>query len=444
LKKVKIMTLGCKVNQYESRALGEALEREGYAVARGGHKSDESPDVVVINTCTVTHRSDSDARAMVRRAQREHPGAKIVVSGCYAETDPEAVASLGADLVVGTAQKAELARFIVEERLGVFSGDADTVATLDPAPVSGFERSRAFFKVQDGCEAYCAYCIVPFARGPSRSLAPEEVGAGLKRLVDGGHREIVLTGIHLGYWGKELDPVQSFTRLLEIAEGCGADRVRLSSLEPLELTDEVIGRVAASDVLCPHLHIPLQSGSDTVLARMGRPYTAGQFRKSIESALERIEGVCLGFDVIVGFPGETEAEFNETLALLEALDFCYLHVFPYSPRKGTRAFEMEGRVADVEIKRRGAVLRTLAREKREAFYRSHVGQTTTVLAERFLNEGAGAQKRLVRARTANYIEVDLEWQGSLPVTQIPVRLVGWDGERLTAEVLTTRAVENNQ
>jgi threonylcarbamoyladenosine tRNA methylthiotransferase MtaB len=154
--------------------------------------------------------------------------------------------------------------------------------------------------------------------------------------------------------------------------------------------------------------------------------------------------VCLGFDVIVGFPGETDEEFAQTLALLESLEFTYLHVFPYSPRKGTRAFAMEGRVADAEIKRRGAVLRTLARAKREAFYRSHVGQTVTVLAERFLNEGAGAQKRLVRARTANYIEVDLEWQGSLPVTQIPVRLVGWDGERLTAEVLTTQAVENNQ
>lgn len=434
------MTLGCKVNQYESRALGEALEREGYSAIQG----EETPDVVVINTCTVTHRSDSDARSMVRRAQRAHPDAKIVVSGCYAETDPEAVASLGADLVVGTAQKSELAKFIVEEKLGVFSGEADTVGTLGPEPVSGFERSRAFFKVQDGCEAFCAYCIVPFARGPSRSLAPAEVEEGLKRLVDGGHREIVLTGIHLGYWGKELDPPQSFTRLLEIAEECGADRVRLSSLEPLELNDEVIDRVAASKVLCPHLHIPLQSGSDTVLARMGRPYTAAQFKKSIERALSRIEGVCLGFDVIVGFPGETQAEFDETLTLLESLEFSYLHVFPYSPRKGTRAFGMDGRVADAEIKRRGKALRALAHKKREAFYRKHVGQTAAVLAERFVNDDVDAQERVVRARTANYIEVELPWRGPLPVTQIPVRLVGWDGERLTAEALTTQALENNQ
>ncbi len=409
--RVSIATLGCKVNQYESRALEEILEARGHVLVPFG----EAAEAVVVNTCTVTHRSDRDARALLRRARRINPGARIVATGCYAQTDPQALFAAGADAVLGTAEKAGVpdALEAVAPRHGV-PGDAAGGEFLSVRAFPG--RARAFLKVQDGCEAFCAYCIVPYARGASRSVPLAEVELGLERLRRSGHREVVLTGVHLGLWGRDLEPPAAFSSLLDAAEGAGVPRIRLSSLEPGEITSDVIGRLRRSEVLCPHLHVPLQSGSDRVLEAMGRPYTAAGFRERVEEALREVPGLCLGCDVIVGFPGEGEAEFEETRALLEAVPFAYLHVFPFSARRGTRAYSLPRRVPETEIRRRAGVLRALSRERRRAFERAQLGSEAKALAE------GGAEDGLLRVRTRNYVEVRIPWRGPAPADEVTVLL----------------------
>lgn len=411
--RISVLTLGCKVNQYESRALEESLEARGHVLVPFG----EPADAVVVNTCTVTHRSDRDARALVRRARREVPGARLVVTGCYAQVDPQALAALGVDAVVGTGEKGAIPELLESRAEGIRVGESGALRELSAAPVGRFSgRSRAYLKVQDGCACFCAYCIVPFARGPSRSLPLEQVRSGLARLREGGHREVVLTGVHLGLWGRELAPPQPFDALLDAAEESGLARVRLSSLEPGELTSQVLARIGASRVLCPHLHVPLQSGSDRVLAAMGRPYTAGQFRERVEEALGAVPGLCLGLDVIVGFPGETDADFGQTERLLEEIPLAYLHVFPFSARRGTRAWDLGGRVPPPVAAQRSRRLRDLSRKKRRAFERSHVGSVMLALPEGWAAPG------VLALRTRNYIEVRMPWRDPPPDGEILVRL----------------------
>jgi len=419
--RARILTQGCKVNQYESRALEEALAARGYTLAGEG---EAEVALVVINTCTVTHRSDRDARALIRRARREHPGARVVVAGCLAEVDPDAVLALGADLVVGAAGKGELAALADSARRGLATAGAPPPLSLVPEPVHRFGgRARAYLKVQDGCDAHCAYCIVPHARGPSRSLPPEEVARGLDRLREAGHAEVVLTGIHLGAWGRDLSPPLPLTALLDLAEASGIPRVRLSSIEPMELDDEVIERVAASGVLCPHLHVPLQSGSDAVLSRMGRPYGAAEFLARMYKAFGRIPDLCLGLDVIVGFPGETEDEFLATETLLDRLNFCYLHVFPYSARKGTPAHAMENQVEEGVKRERAARLRALSKAKTEKFRRAAVGRVWPALAE-----GVAEGGRLV-FRTRHYVPILVGRMDPIPDGETAVLAKGFeDGE----------------
>ncbi|GAB4282415.1 MAG: tRNA (N(6)-L-threonylcarbamoyladenosine(37)-C(2))-methylthiotransferase MtaB [Deferrisomatales bacterium] len=417
--KISVATLGCKVNQYESRALEEALEARGHVLVPLG----EPADAVVVNSCTVTHRSDRDARALVRRARRASPGARIVVTGCYAQTDPEALRRLGVDDVVGTGEKGSIPDLLEGAPVGVQVGALAGLRRLSPEPVVRFGgRARAFLKVQDGCEAFCAYCIVPYARGRSRSLPLAQVEEGLARAREAGHREVVLTGVHLGLWGRDLDPPHELTALLEAAERSGLPRVRLSSLEPGEVTPEVIRALAGSAVLCPHLHVPLQSGSDRILRAMGRPYTVGEFRARMEAALAGLPGLCLGLDVIVGFPGEDDAAFAETRALLEALPLAYLHVFPFSPRKGTRAAAMDGKVPEPVLKERARRLRELSGGKRRAFHRAHLGRCLPALPERRSGDGA------LVLRTRNYIPVRIPWAAPVPSREIPVRLGRLEGD----------------
>lgn len=420
--RVSIATLGCKVNQYESRALEELLEARGHVVVPFG----EAAEAVVVNTCTVTHRSDRDARALLRRARRANPGARLVATGCCAQTDPGALWAAGADEVLGTREKARVPDAV--EGGGARGGAAP--AGDAPLAVRGFPgRARALLKVQDGCESFCAYCIVPYARGPSRSLPLPEVEEGLGRLRDSGHREVVLAGVHLGLWGRDLQPPLPFAALLAAGEASGVPRVRLSSLEPGELTPEVVARMRDSAVLCPHLHVPLQSGSDRVLEAMGRPYTAAAFRERVAEAAGAVPDLCLGLDVIVGFPGEGEAEFEETRGLLETVPFAYLHVFPFSARPGTRAFSWAGRVPEPEVRRRAAVLRALSRRRRHDFQRSQLGRTAAALAE------GRAEGDVLRLRTRNYVEVRIPWQGEPPEGEVRVLL-----ERVSGGVVRGRAV----
>ncbi len=418
--RVAVATLGCKVNQYESRALEEALEARGHRVVPAG----DDPDVVVVNSCTVTHRSDRDVRSLVRRVRRERPAARIVVTGCLAQVDPGAVEALGVDAVVGNADKLS-----IPERLGEGIAVARPrplpSGPLPAAPVHRFAgRARAFLKVQDGCEAGCAYCIVPMARGPSRSLPPDEVARGLQRLRGAGHGEVVLTGVHLGFWGRDLSPPRTMADLLDVAEESGVGRLRLSSLEPLEVTAEVVARLAAGGPWCPHLHVPLQSGDDRVLGAMGRPYTAAVFAERVGAAAEAVPELCLGLDVIVGFPGEDDRAFGNTVRLLESLPLAYLHVFPFSPRQGTRAVDMAGRVDPAVVKDRARVLRALSRDKQRSFWGRQVGRTAWALPE---GEPEGG---VLRVRTRNYAPVRVPWTGPAPAGEFRVELTAVAGDGL--------------
>lgn len=423
--KFKVLTLGCKVNQYESRFLAESLKEAGLSQADGA----AAADLVVINTCTVTHKSDTDARALIRRALRENPGARVVVSGCQAAVDPETALELGADLVYATADKRGLAALSLSGRKGIVRPEPESAHTLEAEPVKNyFGRKRAYLKVQDGCDAFCAYCIVPYARGAPRSLPPVEVKEGLRRLSRAGHLEVVLAGIHLGFWGRDLDPKASFADLLAIAEESDLQRIRISSIEPMELTDEVISAVAASGKVCPHFHIPLQSGSDRILKLMGRPYTSADVMDRISKALSKMEGLALGFDVMAGFPGETGEDFDETVKFLESLPLAYLHVFPYSPRAGTRAFDMPGRVPPRETARRTEILRELSAAKKESRHKAHIGMEMCVIIEKKLPGGT------LFGHTSNYLEVEIADAGEITGAKAAARLLGWNGKRLTAAI----------
>jgi threonylcarbamoyladenosine tRNA methylthiotransferase MtaB len=419
--RVAIVTLGCKVNQYESQALAEALEKRGHEVV----PFTEGSDAVIVNSCTVTHRSDRDTRALARRARRINPAARIVVTGCYAQTEPATLAGLGVDAVVGTGEKHSIPDLLDNRATGVLVGDVADLRALAPAPVSRFAgKARAFLKVQDGCDAFCAYCVVPYARGPSRSLPLDEVRRGLARLRQTGHGEVVLTGVHLGLWGQDLDPPLPFLDLCRAAEAAGIPRVRLSSLEPGELGGELVALLRASDVLCPHLHVPLQSGSDRILAAMGRPYRASEFRDRVAEALDTIPGLCLGLDVIAGFPGEDDAAFRETRELLERMPFAYLHVFPFSPRPGTRAYDLPHRVPQAEIKIRAAALRDLSTAKRMAFYGAHVNSVMPALPEGKPEVG------WLALRTRNYIPVRAPVDNAGPEQEWMVRIERLEGRRV--------------
>lgn len=421
-KTFKILTIGCKVNQYESRAVETELNSLG--ALRVGE--DEPAELYILNTCTVTHRSDSDARALIRRLKRENPGCRVAVAGCFAALEPETAIEAGADVVLASSDKTGLAALALSAECGIVRPKVHASPTLPPMERFS-DRKRAYLKVQDGCDVYCAYCIVPFARGPSRSLPPDEVALGLSRLAQAGHMEVVLTGIHLGFWGKDLTPRSDLDELIEIAEKSSVEQIRLSSLEPLEVTDELLAKMATSKKLCPHLHIPLQSGCDRTLAAMGRPYMAAEARERIDAALAALEGLNLGFDVITGFPGESDADFEETFDFLKAIPFSYLHVFPFSPRKGTKAFSLADRPPPHVAAARAARLRELAKVKKEEFQRAQIGRKVFVIPEKKTNRGT------LFGHASNYLEVELPWEGEIPRSRIAARLVGLTNGRLSAE-----------
>lgn len=385
-----IKTLGCKLNQFESQQIREQLVRLGFSFV----PFESVADVYIINSCTVTARTDRDCRRLIRHAHKLNPEAFIAVTGCYAQVHREQLEAIPeADLVVGNDGKASLGQRIAE------SISPELLASqLDPATVlsdehhsyaegemlEGFaEHSRAFLKVQEGCDAHCAYCIIPQARGTSRSVPPEEVLDQAQRLIEAGFPELVLIGIHLGKYGLDLEDAPDLTGLLRaLIELPGLGRVRLSSIEPREVGPELIELVTGHPRLCRHLHIPLQSGCDTVLERMGRPYDTAFYA----DLLRRIHGAepatCLGADVMVGFPGETDEEFETTFRLIEALPLNHLHVFTYSVRPGTRAADMPNQVPhEVKIARNHR-LRDLSLRKRVDFARRVAGQTLSVVLER--------------------------------------------------------------
>lgn len=391
---VRVLTLGCKVNQHESACLlAGLLARPGVREAARG----EAPDVCIVNTCAVTSRAEAESRQLVRRARRQ--GSRVVAVGCAVEADPGLAALCG--LAVGHADRAHLP----ERLLGLEAG-----LPGEPLPSRFADRARATLKVQDGCNGGCTYCVVPRLRGRSRSIPPDVALAELERLAGLGFAEVVLCAVHLGAYGADLEPPTSLAALLEAAlqiiEAKGLMvRLRLSSLEPQEAL-EIVPLMASSPAICRHLHISLQSGSDSVLSRMRRHYLAWSLRGLAVAASARLPGLAIGCDVIAGFPGETPEEHAETLELLSPLPLAYLHVFPYSPRPHTLAAAMPAQVGAAVKAQRAAELRHLSARMRKGFYQAQVGATAQVVLQ-----GRDHATRLPKGLTDNYVPVLVDLRG---------------------------------
>jgi threonylcarbamoyladenosine tRNA methylthiotransferase MtaB len=401
--KVGLTTLDCKVNQYESAALAEDLQQKDYALV----PFNSSADVYIINTCTVTAFSDFQSRQMIRRAHRANPQAKIIVTGCYAQIAAADIAGIeGVTLVVGNNQKSiipDLLQSCDTDSCRIYTSDIFQQKEFCALPLSRFiNRSRAYLKIQDGCNYFCSYCIVPFARGKSRSMPQQEVLRALDNLCGQDYKEIVLTGIHLGAYGQDLQPPTNLPDMIHrIIEQAGNTRIRLSSIEPREITDELLQLFNKRDNLCPHLHIPLQSGDDNILNLMKRDYDTDFYRKLIEKITATVKDIAIGVDVMVGFPSEGEKEFNNTLHLLKELPIAYLHVFPYSERPQTSARKIQPKVNGSLIKKRAAILRSLGAKKKEAFTKRFLGKELRVLVEKIKDKKTG----LMKGVSQNYLPV---------------------------------------
>ncbi len=418
---IAITTLGCKVNQFESASFISSFADKGLELV----PFSRSADIYVINTCAVTARAGAQSRQMIRRALRTNPEARLVVTGCYAQVAPQEVLA-AADheaCVVGNGNKHRLVEVAIAHGqcdLEMHMGDIMAQRQICDLPVSRFAgRTRAFLKLQDGCDNFCSYCIVPYARGRSRSLPPVRIFDQLEVFAGQGYQEIVLTGIHVGMYGKDLDPVVSLEEIIrEMLGRFPGIRFRLSSLESEEVSPGLLDLAAGADNFMPHLHIPLQSGDDGVLRRMNRRYLAADYRQTISRIREKMADAAIGADVLVGFPGEDEEAFANTYDLLADLPITYLHVFPYSRREGTVAAGMKNQVAGGLKDERVALLRELDRQKRQGFYGKFLGTSRRVLVE-----GRRNRQGQLRGFTDNYIPVVFAGSNKLENQIVEVELL---------------------
>lgn len=425
--KVAITTFGCKLNQAESAQISEILTRNNYLMT----DFDSAADVYVINTCTVTAKADARCRQAIRKARRLAPEAKIIVTGCYAEVAPHELEQIpGVDYIVGSDFKFKILDYL-------------TTPEKNPTPVihtcgydghpafitenSGFflENTRAFLKIQDGCNAFCSYCIVPYARGRSRSGAVLDLRKQFKTLLAREFKEIVLTGAHIGMFGQDFNRKLSLKNLLEeFLEIDGNYRIRLSSLEPLEISPDLIDLIAGTNKICSHMHIPLQSGDNEILKKMNRHYSCEYFRDTVQMVAEKLPGCGLGTDVIVGFPGEMEPNFENTFQLINELPFTYLHVFAYSIRKGTPAARFKPQIAKPVQMERSKRLRQLGDLKRKQFYNFHINKKIPVLFEEELEPG------WLTGLGPDYVRIKAKADNSVINQIVPVEIVEAEREML--------------
>lgn len=428
-RKVFFHTLGCKLNFSETSTLAREFEAGGYLRA----PSPREADVCVINSCSVTEQSDKKCRNLIRRMNRENPSAIIAVTGCYAQLKPEEIAEIeGVDIVLGNNGKGELfekvSRIAAKGRHGVYSCATEELTGFFAA-FSGGDRTRAFLKVQDGCDYKCSYCTIHNARGPSRNLPIDEILSEARKIAAAGQKEIVITGINTGDFGRTTG--EGFSDLLRELNGIeGIERYRISSIEPNLLIDEIIDLCASLPKFQHHFHIPLQSGSGEVLRRMRRRYTPAAFSSRIEAVRRRMPDTFFGIDVIVGFPGETEENFRETYQLLERLRPAYLHIFPYSVRANTPAADFPDKVPDGIKAERAARLGELSARLHREFYEANRGATAQVLFESARKGG------MMYGFTGNYIKVGVPYDRALVNRTAAVRLTEIDGEgNMSAEIL---------
>ena len=427
-KTAAIKTLGCKLNQFESEQMRCQLEQCGYDMV----PFDSPADVYIMNSCTVTSRTERDCRRLARGAKRRSPQALLIVTGCYAEVAAALLRQIAAiDIVVGNAAKARIAQIVAPECSSIrAAGGDESYGATGPMVTKFAGHTRAFVKVQEGCGWQCAYCIVTQARGPSRSVPPGQVLQQAELLAQAGHPELVLVGTHLGQYGSDLDePIGLATLLGRLAARDSVRRLRLSSLDPMEITGEIIEMLAAggrslegrrdlpaAGKLCRHLHISLQSGCDSVLGRMNRPYTTDSIAELVTKIKSAQPAASIGADVIVGFPGETEEEFAQTQAFIEELPFTYLHVFTYSLRPGTPAADMPNQLPGDVKKKRNHILQQISDRKRRQFAAQIVGQRVEAVVERF----SPREGKELGAISDNYLQVVFAGQPELMDDIVPL------------------------
>ena len=422
-KKVALFTVGCKLNQYETEWMGESLEKAGFK--RVGFS--EQADLYIVNTCTVTAQSDYSSRQAIYRASRRSPGSKIAVVGCYSEIEPDFLNKLpGVSLVLGNEEKRRIGE-VIQERLY----KKTPVIGEQKSRIAGrFKHTRALVKIQDGCNESCSYCIVPKARGSERSRDAKEIVEEIKGLSDEGFKEVVLTGVHIGKYSKNgLDLTGLLKKILTETQ---VERIRLSSIEPKELGEELIKLLATEKRICRHLHLPLQAGSNEILKKMKRNYTVEEYADLIQDVIERIDGVTIGADVMVGFPGEKEQDFEKTCELALSSPLSYLHVFSYSDRKGTLASDMKDKITPQTIHQRSEILHRIGKEKWEKHLETFAGKEMEILVESDRDKNSG---RLI-GLTDNYIRILVNGEDKLKNKLLSVKVIDREDKFLTGEIQT--------
>ena len=426
--RASLHTIGCRLNQAETAVLSDQLRSRGYDLVEFGQPT----DLFVLNTCSVTESAEADCRSLIRRIRRVSPAAFVAVTGCYAQTGVDILQKMdGIDLIVGTQHKMDLPRHLpsLKRRPAPEVLHTRTIGR-DDFTIEGigeYQETRANLKVQDGCNFMCSFCIIPLSRGHERSRLMDDLLREAEGLVARGHRELVVTGVNVGRYEYEGRSLTDVVRALETIQGL--DRIRISSIEPTTISDELLDLMAGPSKLCRYLHVPLQSGDDGILQAMNRRYTGREYAAFIEKAVRTVPDLGLGTDLMVGFPGETDAAFANTRALATDLPFAYFHVFSYSPRRGTAALRLPKAVPSKTIKARSEELCALSRAKRLSFYHRYVGRTVPVLFETRKNGG------LFTGLTENYIRVGVSTDDDLGNHIRPVRLDGaMDGLALGAVV----------
>lgn len=435
VKRVAVHTLGCKVNQYDSEGMLNKFRENGYQVV----DFDEEAEVYLVNTCTVTHQGDRKSRQFIRKAKRQNPDAVVVVAGCYPQVSPEEVKEIeGVDLLIGNAERANIVELVEERRQ--HKDEAPLVSVKDIFHIDDFEelpigefigRTRAALKVQEGCKEFCSYCIIPYARGNVRSRKLEDAVVEAQRLADNGFKELVVTGIHLGAYGRDLPEPISLADLLEnLIEVKGLERIRISSIEPMDVDERTLEVMSSSSKICPHLHLPLQSGSDSILEAMRRRYTTAEFRYIVDKARALMPNIAITTDIMVGFPGETEENFMETYKFAEEIAFTKIHVFPYSKRQGTLAARMpdqiDARIKNERVEKLSNLSNLLVHRYQEQF----VGEVVEVLVEH-----DSAFPGQFEGLTDTYLRVVFAGSSELRNEIVSVRIIGLGEEYVKGELL---------
>lgn len=428
MKKATFYTLGCRLNQTESSIMAKSLEEEGYQVT----EDKENSDLCVINTCTVTNQSDAKCRQAIRSIQKKNPNALVAVVGCFSQVASQQILDIGGvDLILGNENKLNIRKYIKQAQ-----SSNDPIVSTEKISKGAFSietigeplgTTRANLKIQDGCNFFCSYCIIPFARGRSRSRDPENIREEATQLAKSGVKEIILTGINIGTYNHDGSDFLSMLDIFETIDGI--ERVRISSIEPTTIGHALFDRMAdRQSKVTPYLHLPLQSGSDPILKLMKRKYEIAEYAEFVETAYQKVPGICIGSDVIVGFPGESDEYFGDTFELLERLPVNYFHVFPYAERQGTASVSLPDQVPPNTANRRATSLRELSNRKKEAFIKQHLGSTREVLFE-----GNGGGERW-RGYTDNYIRVAVTSSENLKNSILPVELTGIDSGMATGSL----------